>query len=131
MTPRRRPPAFLAALAFAQRITEPATMGPKEDARDGSSVYPTPIQEVFGPIRQQLCQFHVIVELTKAVLKAGAGPPAAAHRQLSTPAPDTGQVVLAQSGEGVDLSGRFVAAGRFQCSGAFQPPLPHARDGKP
>jgi len=37
---------------------------------DASPLYPKPILEVFGPIPHQVCQFHVIAELTKAVLKA-------------------------------------------------------------
>jgi Transposase len=39
---------------------------------DGSALYPEVIQEVFGPVPHQLCQFHVIAELTKAVLHAVA-----------------------------------------------------------
>jgi hypothetical protein len=39
---------------------------------DGSGLYPTPIQQVFGQVPHQLCEFHVIAELTKAVLKAVA-----------------------------------------------------------
>jgi len=39
---------------------------------DGSPLYPVPIKEVFGTIPHQVCEFHVIAELTKAVLKAVA-----------------------------------------------------------
>jgi hypothetical protein len=39
---------------------------------DGSSLYPEPISEVFGDVPHQLCEFHVIKELTKAVLRAVA-----------------------------------------------------------
>jgi hypothetical protein len=39
---------------------------------DGSSLYPEVIQEVFGPVPHQICQLHVIAELTKAVLHAVA-----------------------------------------------------------
>lgn len=39
---------------------------------DGSKLYPGPIAEVFGPIPHQICEFHVIAELTKAILKAVA-----------------------------------------------------------
>ena len=39
---------------------------------DASPLYPTPIAEVFGAVPHQICQFHVIAELTKAVLKAVA-----------------------------------------------------------
>ena len=37
---------------------------------DGSSLYPVPIAEVFGKLPHQICEFHTIAELTKAVLKA-------------------------------------------------------------
>jgi hypothetical protein len=65
---------------------------------DGSPLYPTPIAQVFGPVRHQLCQFHVIAELNKAVLKAvakvrrrlkanlpkfGRGRPSPANRKLA------------------------------------------------
>lgn len=39
---------------------------------DGSPLYPAPIAEVFGDVRHQLCTFHVLRELTKAVLGAVA-----------------------------------------------------------
>ena len=39
---------------------------------DGSNLYPEPISEVFGAIPHQVCEFHVIAELTKAVLRAVA-----------------------------------------------------------
>ena len=39
---------------------------------DGSPLYPAPIAEVFGNVTHQVCEFHVIAELTKAVLKAVA-----------------------------------------------------------
>ena len=39
---------------------------------DGSNLYPQPISSVFGDVPHQLCEFHVIKELTKAVLRAVA-----------------------------------------------------------
>jgi hypothetical protein len=65
---------------------------------DGSPLYPTPIAEVFGPVPHQVCEFHVIAELNKAVLTAiakvrrelkatlpkfGRGRPSAANRKLA------------------------------------------------
>ena len=50
---------------------------------DGSPLYPTPIAQVFGPVPHQVCQFHVIAELNKAVLKAVAK----VRRQLKTTLP--------------------------------------------
>jgi hypothetical protein len=39
---------------------------------DGSNLYPEPISKVFGDLPHQICEFHVIKELTKAVLGAVA-----------------------------------------------------------
>jgi hypothetical protein len=65
---------------------------------DGSPLYPSPIAQVFGSVRHQVCQFHVIAELNKAVLKAvakvrrelkatlpkiGRGRPSRANRKLA------------------------------------------------
>lgn len=37
---------------------------------DGSPLYPEPIETVFGKVRHQICEFHVIKEIIKAILKA-------------------------------------------------------------
>jgi len=39
---------------------------------DASPLYPEPIREVFGDVPHQICEFHVIKELTKAILRAVA-----------------------------------------------------------
>jgi Transposase len=39
---------------------------------DGSALYPEPIAEVFGAVAHQVCTFHVLREVTKAVLSAVA-----------------------------------------------------------
>jgi hypothetical protein len=39
---------------------------------DGSPLYPQAIRDVFGAVPHQVCQFHVIAELTKSILKAVA-----------------------------------------------------------
>jgi hypothetical protein len=39
---------------------------------DASPLYPTPIADVFGDVAHQICAFHTIAELTKAILKAVA-----------------------------------------------------------
>jgi len=39
---------------------------------DGSSLYPTPLAEVFRGVPHQLCQFHVVKEIVKAVVGAVA-----------------------------------------------------------
>ena len=63
---------------------------------DGSPLYPTAIAEVFGSVSHQVCEFHILAELTKAVLhavakarrdlkatlpKIGRGRPSRAHRR--------------------------------------------------
>jgi hypothetical protein len=40
---------------------------------DGSALYPQPLAEVFPGVPHQVCEFHVLKELTKAVLRALAG----------------------------------------------------------
>ncbi len=39
---------------------------------DASTLYPEPLREVFGDVPHQICEFHVIKELTKAILRAVA-----------------------------------------------------------
>ena len=39
---------------------------------DASPLYPEPLREVFGDVPHQICEFHVIKELTKAILRAVA-----------------------------------------------------------
>jgi hypothetical protein len=39
---------------------------------DGSDLYPQPISQVFGAVKHQVCRFHILAELNKAVLRAVA-----------------------------------------------------------
>ena len=39
---------------------------------DGSALYPEPLRAVFGNVAHQICEFHVLKELTKAILRAVA-----------------------------------------------------------
>jgi phage tail protein X len=39
---------------------------------DGSALSPEPLREVFGNVRHQICQFHIIAEVVKAVVGAVA-----------------------------------------------------------
>ena len=39
---------------------------------DASPLYPTPLAEIFGGVPHQICEFHTIAELTKAILRASA-----------------------------------------------------------
>ncbi len=50
---------------------------------DGSPLYPEPIALVFGGISHQVCEFHILKELTKAILHALAS----IRKQLAAQAP--------------------------------------------
>jgi len=54
---------------------------------DGSNLYPEPISKVFGDVSHQLCEFHIIKELTKVVLHAGAK----VRRELAATKPKLGR----------------------------------------
>src|SRR5947209_13363625 len=41
---------------------------------DGSSLYPAPLMEVFGDVPHQICTFHIVAEVNKAVEVAAARP---------------------------------------------------------
>src|SRR5919107_4420442 len=62
-------PAFLGRLKSALQAHDLTLRG---ITTDGSSLYPEPLAEVFSGVPHQLCQFHVIKEITKGVLKAVA-----------------------------------------------------------
>jgi hypothetical protein len=57
--------AFRAALEARGLVLEGITT-------DGSPLYPVPIAEIFPGVRHQVCEFHVLAEITKAVLHAVA-----------------------------------------------------------
>jgi len=54
---------------------------------DGSPLYPVPIAEVFGEIPHQLCEFHVIKELTHTIIRAVAR----ARKELKATMPKLGR----------------------------------------
>jgi hypothetical protein len=51
---------------------EPRRLTVKGITTDGSSLYPEPIVAVFGDVPHQVCTFHVLREVTQAVLSAVA-----------------------------------------------------------
>jgi Transposase len=67
------PPAYGDVRAFFQRFQR-ALAGRGLTLRgittDGSDLYPRPISEVFGAVAHQVCRFHILAELNKAVLRA-------------------------------------------------------------
>jgi hypothetical protein len=71
----RRDPKQDDITAFFRRFQaalEPRGLVLRGITTDGSSLYPAPIAEVFGDVPHQLCTFHVVRELTRAVLGAVA-----------------------------------------------------------
>lgn len=61
--------AFLRRFQMALRLRGLVLRGV---TTDGSLLYPEPLRTVFGDVPHQLCQFHILKELTKAVLHAVA-----------------------------------------------------------
>ena len=61
--------AFLGRLKTALTVRDLTLCGL---TTDGSALYPTPLVEVFGAIPHQICTFHIVAEVNKAVLGAVA-----------------------------------------------------------
>jgi hypothetical protein len=61
--------AFLGRLKTALEARDLTLVG---ITTDGSQLYPEPLAEVCGGVPHQICQFHVLKELTKGVLKGVA-----------------------------------------------------------
>lgn len=61
--------AFLRRFQMALRLRGLVLRGV---TTDGSPLYPEPLRTVFGDVPHQLCEFHILKELTKAVLHAVA-----------------------------------------------------------
>src|SRR6266851_8359201 len=59
--------AFLRRLQTALAARDLTLLGM---TTDGSPLYPTPLAEVFSEVPHQLCQFHVVKDIVKAVVKA-------------------------------------------------------------
>lgn len=54
---------------------------------DASNLYPAAVAEVFGEVPHQVCQFHILADLTQAVLRAVA----AARKTLTASKPKLGR----------------------------------------
>ena len=61
--------AFLRRLKTALTARDLTLLGV---TTDGSALYPAPLREVFGKVRHQICQFHIVAEVVKAVVGAVA-----------------------------------------------------------
>ena len=71
---------FQAALQLRQLVLHGITT-------DGSPLYPEAIQAVFGPVRHQLCEFHILKDLNQAILRAVAQ----VRKQLAAQQPKVGR----------------------------------------
>ena len=54
---------FQAALAARGLVLQGVTT-------DGSALYPEPIRKIFGAVAHQICEFHVLAEITEAIFHA-------------------------------------------------------------
>ena len=61
--------AFLGRLKMALAARDLTLFGV---TTDGSALYPEPLREVFGHVPHQICTFHIMAEVVKAVLSAVA-----------------------------------------------------------
>jgi Transposase len=61
--------AFLGRLKMALAARDLTLCGV---TTDGSALYPAPLREVFGEVPHQICTFHIVAEVVKAVLGAVA-----------------------------------------------------------
>jgi phage tail protein X len=61
--------AFLGRLQMALAARDLTLVGV---TTDGSALYPEPLREVFGDVPHQICTFHIVAEVVKAVLGAVA-----------------------------------------------------------
>src|SRR5436190_9082764 len=76
--------AFLGRLKTALEARDLTLLG---ITTDGSSLYPTPLAEVFHGVPHQLCQFHVVKDIVKAVL----GAVSSARKALAAKQPKLGK----------------------------------------
>jgi Transposase len=65
-------PDITAFLHRLQTVLVQRSLTLKGVTTDGSALYPEPLRAVFGAVPHQLCEFHIIKELTKAILRAVA-----------------------------------------------------------
>jgi hypothetical protein len=63
---------ILAFLRRFQAILQQRAVTLRGVTTDASPLYPEPLRTVFGAVAHQICEFHVIKELTKVILRAVA-----------------------------------------------------------
>ena len=77
-------------LAFFQRfqaVLQTRHLTVRGITTDGSPLYPATILAVFGPVPHQICEFHMLKDLTHAILRAVAQ----ARKQLAAQQPKLGR----------------------------------------
>ena len=80
---------------------------------DGSTLYPEPIAAVFGAVPHQVCQFHILHEVNKAILSAVAQE----RKRLAAGTPNCRGAVPAQRRPSVPLGARSGSSRRWvSCS---------------
>ena len=80
---------------------------------DGSTLYPEPIVAVFGAVPHQVCQFHVLHEVNKAILSAVAQE----RKRLAAAPPNCRGAVPARRRPSVPLGARSESSRRWvSCS---------------
>ena len=80
---------------------------------DGSTLYPEPIAAVFGAVPHQVCQFHILHEVNKAILSAVAQE----RKRLAAGPPNCRGAVPAQRRPSVPLGARSGSSRRWvSCS---------------
>jgi hypothetical protein len=65
-------PDITAFLRRLQTVLAQRGLTLKGVTTDGSALYPEPLRAVFGAVPHQICEFHILKELTKAILRAVA-----------------------------------------------------------
>ena len=69
---RSRPQGHPLLLVWFQSHPDPTRLDLKGVTTDASPLYPEPLRLVFPDVPHQICEFHIIKELTKAILRAVA-----------------------------------------------------------
>ncbi len=65
-------PDIVAFLRRFQTVLGQRSLTLKGVTTDASPLYPEPLRAVFGAVPHQICEFHILKELTKAILRAVA-----------------------------------------------------------
>ena len=81
---------------------------------DGSALSPEPLREVFGKVRQHICQFHIVAEVVKAVVGAVAS--ARQHLAATRPTLPKGRPSTPAAKAAACTTKRLAAQGAALCA---------------